>query len=74
LGYQESEDRIGLSKLIEKARERGLIDDVGETIAREVACAGNKVLHAAPADFEKAQDVLYKLRGLLQELYSKEKV
>jgi hypothetical protein len=71
LSYQESEDKKGLGKLIEQARERNLIDNAGRELAKEVACAGNKVMHAAPADFEKAREVLYKVRGLLEDIYSK---
>lgn len=71
LGYKDSETRDGLSKLIDKAHQQGLLDLLEKEIAGEVACAGNKVMHAAPADFERARETLYKLRGLLEGIYSR---
>ena len=70
LGYQGSDERISLRKLIAEAETKGLIDGVAREIASDIACAGNKVLHAGPADFDQARDILYKVRGLLQAIYS----
>lgn len=73
LGRQTSGSRFELSELINEAYKYHLLDRTTRRIAREVARDGNNVLHEKPAGLNKAYNVLLKLRGLVQQVYSAER-
>jgi hypothetical protein len=70
LGHQLSGDHLKMDGLLKEARKWGLLDRTMELCAREVAKAGDGVLHEKPTTDSKALEVLDKLRGLLQHIYS----
>lgn len=49
------------------ARDSGLTPN---DLARQVAAAANAVLHQEPTKLSNARDVLIKLRGVLEYIYS----
>lgn len=62
---------IGFQALLRKAREQGvIIDDPMKIWADEISKAGNDVMHEKPTTLPDAFDVLCKLRGALQHIYS----
>lgn len=72
LGRQLSGDFVTFQKLLEEALKWNILDRTMELCARDVANAGDNVLHEKPTTLPKALGVLDKLRGLLQHLYSTE--
>ena len=59
-----------MDELLKEARKYKLLDRTMELCARDVANAGDGVLHEKPTTDSKALEVLDKLRGLLQHIYS----
>lgn len=72
LGLQLSREFRTFQDLLKEARKWNILDDIMEKCAREVANAGDDVLHDRPADLRKALEVLDKLRGLFRHIYSSE--
>jgi hypothetical protein len=72
LGMQLSGDFIKFQDLLKEARKWNILDDVMEQCARDVANAGDDVMHDRPANLSKALEVLDKLRGLFRHIYSTE--
>jgi hypothetical protein len=61
---------LRFNSLLEKAEKQKIIDCQIRQMAREIADAANDVLHEKPTDIKQASEVLLKLRGVLQHLYS----
>jgi hypothetical protein len=72
LGRQLSGEFVRFQDLLQEARRWNILDKRTEAIARAVANAGNEVLHEKPIDLDKAYDVLTKVGGLLEHIYSGE--
>jgi hypothetical protein len=72
LGYQLTGSFIKFHDLIDEAYKYHLLDRTTKEIARHIAKDADDVLHEKPADSMKASEVLVKLRGLIQHLYSTE--
>lgn len=72
LGFQLTGTYIKFQDLLDEARRWHLLDGVIERIARDIANDADDVLHERPTDILKARDVLDKLRGVLQHIYSTE--
>jgi hypothetical protein len=72
LGYQLTGTYIRFQDLLAEARRYHLLDYVTEPAARDVNNAADDVLHEEPTELSKARDVLDKLRGVLQHIYSAE--
>ena len=70
LGHQLSGEFRSMDELLKEARKYKLLDRTMELCARDVAKAGDGVLHEKPTTDPKALEVLDKLRGLLQHIYS----
>ncbi len=70
LGLQLSGMFISFQELLKEARKWNILDDVTEDMARDLANAGDEVMHERPTDLPKAKDILTKARGLLQHIYS----
>ena len=70
LGHQLSGEFRSMDELLKEARKYKLLDRTMELCARDVAKAGDGVLHEKPTTDSKALEVLDKLRGLLQHIYS----
>jgi hypothetical protein len=58
--------------LLKEARKWNILDETTGRLAREVANAGDKVMHERPADLLKAAEVLTRVRELLEHIYSAE--
>jgi len=56
--------------LVKEARKQNILDAPMEDLALDVANAGNQVLHEKPTDLTKAVEILFKVRGLFQHIYS----
>ena len=69
LGYPPVQN---FQQLLKDARRWNLLDDCMESTAREVANTADDVLHEKPVDISKAREILDKLRGVLQHVYSTE--
>jgi len=72
LGHQLSGSFITWQELLKEARKWNLLDEATEAMAREVANAADEVLHEKPADWNKAEEVVLNVRGLIQQIYSTE--
>jgi hypothetical protein len=72
LGKQLSGEFITFQELLKEARRCHILDHRMERCARDVANAGDDVLHDRPTDLPKALEVFNKLRGILQHIYSVE--
>jgi Domain of unknown function (DUF4145) len=72
LGRQLSGDFITFQKLLEEARKWNILDRTMELCARDVANAGDNVMHEKPTTLPQALEVLDKLRGVLRRAYSTE--
>jgi hypothetical protein len=72
LGHQGHGDFITFQDLLRQARKWGVLDDVMVRCARDVSKEGDHVMHEEPTTLENALDVLCKLRGLLNHIYSVE--
>jgi hypothetical protein len=72
LGLQSSGDFIKFQDLLKEARKWNILDGIMEKCARDVANAGDDVMHDRPTDLPKALEVLDKLRGVLRHVYSVE--
>ena len=72
LGKQLSGEFITFQQLLKDARKWNILDGIMETCARDVANAGDDVMHDRPTDLPKALEVLDKLRGLFRHIYSVE--
>ena len=70
LGRQLSGDFISFQDLLSEARRWHILDPTTENMARDVANAGDKVLHAEPTDLRQAEEALMKVRAQLQHNYS----
>lgn len=72
LGRQLSGSFITWQELLKEARKWNLLDKATEAMARDVANAGDEVLHEKPADWKKAEEIVLDTRGLIQQIYSTE--
>ena len=72
LGYQSSNTFVEMKDLLKEAETAGVIDHAHRTFARQVANAADDVLHEKPTTLPKALDVLIKMRGILEFVYSRE--
>lgn len=72
LGRQLSGNFITWQELLKEARRWNLLEKATEAMARDVANAGDEVLHEKPADWKKAEEIMLNTRGLIQQLYSTE--
>ena len=72
LGLQLTGAFISFQELLKDARKWNVLDDAMEDMARDVANAGDEVMHEKPTDLRMAGEVLTKVRGLLQHIYSVE--
>jgi len=72
LGYQLTGTFIRFQDLLAEARRYHLLDYVTEQAARDVNNAADDVLHEKPTALTTAREVLDKLRGVLQHIYSTE--
>jgi hypothetical protein len=72
LGRQQSGEFIKFQDLLREASKWNILDRTMELCAREVANAGDVVMHEKPATLPEAYEVLCKLRGLLEHIYSVE--
>ncbi|MFZ3264884.1 MAG: DUF4145 domain-containing protein [Terriglobales bacterium] len=70
LGRQQSGEFVTFQELLKDAKKWNVLDRTMELCAREVANAGDLVMHEKPATLSEALDVLIKLRGLLEHIYS----
>lgn len=59
-----------MNDLLVEAQTGGVIDKAHQQLAREVADAADDVLHEKPTTLSNALDVLVKMRGVLQFIYS----
>ncbi len=71
-GFQGTGHYVPFQDLLDEALKYKLLDKVTMRMARAVANAGDAVMHEAPSSSVSARDVLDKLRGVLQDLYSVE--
>jgi hypothetical protein len=72
IGYQSTNTFVEMRDLLDEAESAGVIDHANRVFAREVADAADNVLHEKPATLKHALDVLTKMRGVLQFIYSQE--
>lgn len=72
LGLQLSGVFITFQDLLKEARKWKILDDTTEDMARDIANAGDEVMHEKPCDSPKAAEILSATRGLLQQIYSTE--
>lgn len=72
LALQLSGEFIKFQDLLKEAKKWNILDSTMELCAREVANAGDEVMHERPTTLPAALEVLDKLRGLLQHIYSTE--
>jgi hypothetical protein len=72
LGLQLTGAFISFQELLEEARKWNVLDTATEDMARDVGKAGGEVMHEKPTDLHKAGEILTKVRGLLQHIYSVE--
>lgn len=72
LARQLSGEFIKFQELLKEAKKWNILDSTMELCAREVANAGDEVMHEKPTTLPAALAVLDKLRGLLQHIYSAE--
>lgn len=72
MGYQSSKSFVRMNDLLEEAETAGVIDNAYRQLARDVATAADDVLHEKPTTLSNARDVLIKMRGILQFIYSQE--
>ena len=72
LALQLSGVFISFQELLKEAGKWNILDGATEDMARDVANAGDEVMHERPSDLRRAAEVLAKVRGLLQHIYSVE--
>jgi hypothetical protein len=72
LGLQLAGTFIRFQELLKEARKWNVLDGATEHMARDVANAGDEVMHEKPTDLRQAGEILTKARGLLQHIYSVE--
>lgn len=72
LALQLSGEFITFQDLLKEARKWNILDGTMEMCARDVANAGDEVMHEKPTTLPRALEVLDQLRGLLQHVYSVE--
>jgi hypothetical protein len=72
LGRQVSGEYISWHDLVKEARKWKLLDRTTEEMARDIANAGDEVLHEKPMDMNKAETVVINARRLIQQIYSTE--
>ena len=72
LGLQLSGQYKAFQNLLDDARKWHILDKAMELCAREVANAGDGVMHEKPTTLAESLDVLTKLRGVLRHIYSTE--
>lgn len=70
LGRQLSGDFITFQKLLQEACKWNVLDRTMELYARDIANAGDCVMHEKLTTLQQALNVLDKLRGVLQHVYS----
>ncbi len=70
MGYQSTRTFVAMNDLLVEAQTGGVIDKAHQQLAREVADAADDVLHEKPTTLSNALDVLVKMRGVLQFIYS----
>jgi hypothetical protein len=72
LALQLSGEFRTFQDLLQEARKWNILDGTMELCARDVANAGDEVMHEKPSTLSKALEILDKLRGILQHVYSVE--
>jgi hypothetical protein len=72
LGLQLTGAFVSFQDLLKEARKWNVLDRATENMARDVANAGDEVMHEKPTDLRKAGEILTNVRGLLQRIYSVE--
>jgi len=72
IGYQSTGTFIQMNELLNEAETADVIDHANRELARQVADAADDVLHEMPTTLSAALDVLVKMRGVLQFIYSRE--
>jgi len=70
IGYQSTNTFVRMNNLLDEAETAGVLDHANRDLARQVADAADDVLHEKPTVLPKALDVLIKLRGVLEFVYS----
>ena len=72
LALQLSGEFIKFQDLLKEARKWNILDGTMEMCARDVANAGDEVMHEKPTTLPRALEVLDQLRALLRHVYSVE--
>lgn len=72
LARQLSGDFIAFQDLLKDARKWNILDRTMEMCARDIANAGDEVMHEKPTTLPRALEVLDQLRGILRHVYSVE--
>lgn len=72
MALQLSGEFIKFQDLLKEARKWNLLDAEMEQRARDIANAGDDVMHEKPTNLSKALEVLNKLRDVLQHVFSVE--
>ncbi|MBZ5523275.1 MAG: DUF4145 domain-containing protein [Acidobacteriia bacterium] len=68
LGRQGDGRYLEFRELVKESRKWNVLDDTTEPLAREIARAGDSVLHEKPIAESQALEILIKTRGLLQQI------
>lgn len=71
IGYKFS-TFIKMNNLLDEAESADVIDNAHRYLARQIADAADDVLYEKPTTLSKSLDVLTRLRGILQFIYSRE--
>ena len=72
LARQLSGEFITFQDLLKEAKKWNILDGTMEMCARDVANAGDEVMHEKPTTLPRALEVLDQLRGILHHVYSVE--
>ncbi len=72
IGYQSTNTFVEMRDLLQEAESAGVIDHANRVFSREVADAADDVLHEKPTTLKDALDVLTKMRGVLQFIFTQE--
>ena len=70
LGHQMSGTFITFQTLVDDALRWNVLDKQTARMARDLAREGDAVLHKRPTDLVSAREVLFGVRGLVQQIYS----
>jgi hypothetical protein len=72
LALQLSGEFIAFQDLLKEAKKWNILDRTMEMCARDIANAGDEVMHEKPTTLPRALEVLDQLRGILRHVYSVE--